>query len=94
MPIYVSESDNNLIVHAGFGDLVIGCNTDIDEVIITPAEYIVVPGETTTMYDGKHTGEIPPGVRLAFEHEESLRVLIECLQKVQTHLYGPFVEKK
>ncbi len=91
MPLYINESDNNLMVHFGTGDLLVSTNeqkTDgihthrPDEVIITPCIDPGPIGEYTDQFAGKTTAEMKPGVRLCFESKESAQVVIDALQKV------------
>lgn len=85
MPIYKNRSDDYTMVHFGSGDLVVSTN-DRDEVIITPTYKTGSIGDRTEQYDGKSTDNIPPGIRLVFNNQESiaaqsLQVVIDALQK-------------
>lgn len=79
MPIYTNKADDYTMIHFGSGDLVVSTN-DQDEVIITPTYKTGTPGERTDQYDGKATNNIPPGVRLVFDNEKSIQVVIDALQ--------------
>ena len=91
MPMNINSADKFVMLHFGFGDLVVFTNLPElkpypDEVIIFPSpDYTGKIGEDASpLYGGKPTSELPPGIRMIFENEESVQVVIDALLKVQS----------
>lgn len=88
MPIYVNEADGSKTVHFGTGDLIVGTDKGSREVIcIFDEVHRGNVGDPASMYEGKSTTDIKGQiVRLVFDNESSVDVLIDCLLRVKSRI--------
>lgn len=88
MPIYANETDGSTVVHLGQGDLIVGRDKAGDEILFIFDEvHRGEIGADAKVYEGVSTDKIQGKiVRLVFDNEASVDVVLDCLLRVKSKL--------